>query len=311
MASRQSWRQIVTPIALALIVAGAGAALSVYQTRKTYSPLAASVKETGSKQESLPSNLEGLLPVTDVKELASSTHDSAVKDVALENRSGTLVYVTTLNDGTVRTFDATTGTTVTMKGSDKTPAPENNETLPANFTMNTSFEDARKLAQDAFPNGTISKIHLSSENSTVTLRVEFADTSYVDIDATTSKVVRVTTPTGAVAEVPAGSPAATPKTAPSPQNPSDTTPSRPSESTTDTHTDHTGTSKDTTDKATFHLEGTLLVANNIYTITSDNITYTIESDQDMSSLVGQAVRVQGKLKTATTIQASKVEPVKH
>lgn len=317
--SRRIWVSIITPIALAVAVAAGGALLSYYQTRKVSVPLSNTAQKVNATKEALPSHLDSVLPASTVQELATNAGGSAVANMALENHSGVLVYTVTLGDGTKLGFNATSGDAVNLQDNTTPPATtgkktaaDNKNTLPANFTINTSFEEARKLAQVAFPTDQISQIQLNTENDLVTMSVKFADNAQVDINAASSTVLRVTTPNGATAEVPSdtNSTPTLPVTTPT-KNPSDTS----SDTQSSSHNSSDSTAPDTTDKvnnktsgkASIHVEGDLVLADGIYTITQNDTTYTIQTDDDISSLVGKNVRVEGKLQADNTIVATHVQ----
>lgn len=311
--SRYSWVRLITPLALALVVAAGGAALSYYQMRRSASPVSSTFQKTDMKTEALPPNLDGLLPVTSVQEVATKAGGSPVANVNLENRSGMLIYIATLSSGTKLGFSATSGTAIALQDETEAIPQKTTDSLPSDFAINTSFEEARKLAQDAFPNGTISGIQLKPDGNNVTLSVTFTDKAHVDINAADGTVIRVTTPSGATAEAAADSSSTHPS-----QNSTGSSPQTSAPATGPSDNDdnaapnnHSDNSQKAPGKASVHIDGVLSLANGIYTITENNVTYTIQTDQDISGQVGKPVRAKGTLQTDNTIEAAKVEPRGH
>jgi uncharacterized membrane protein YkoI len=285
------------------MVAVGGAALSAYQIRKTSEPPSSAVQKVSAQKDTLPDHLDGLMPAASVQDVAANAGGSPVADMSLENRSGVLVYLVTLSDGTALSFNATSGEAVAL-ANNQAPPQEKRDHLPANFVVNTSFEKARQLAQDAFPNGKIKRIQLRTDGASVVMSVSFADKAQVDINAANGNVIRVTTPTGATAEAPTEANSSSPDNpAPSTSKSPDST-QEPSPADDATAPDHPAAS----DRAMIRVEGTLTLANGIYTITDDGDTYIVQTDQDISNLVGKTVRVVGKLQGGTTLQAVSVVP---
>lgn len=311
---RSTWVRVVAPLTLATLVAAGGGALSFYQTRKSSTPVSGIIEKVDAKKEALPPHLDGLLPVTSVQELAGKAGGSPVTDVTLQNRNGgLLVYVVTLKNGTKMGFNAMSGNAVSLEDTTSTKAaPEQNTNdLPSDITINTSFEDARKLAQDAFPNGKISQIRLNAEGDSVVLSAQFADNAQVDINAADGTVIRVTTPSGATAAAPS-TPSSSTSPAPAANQPNtDQQPSKDDEQSS--NADNTtpsgphGTSSKANGKASLRVEGTLILSNGIYTITENDVTYEVQTDQDISSMVGKTVRVEGTLQTGKIIQTTKIQ----
>jgi uncharacterized membrane protein YkoI len=311
---RQNLARIATPIALAFVVAAGGAGLSYYQTRRADPVVSSAVQKVDAEKEALPTNLDGLLPVTTIQGLALEAGDGSVVDVALENRSDMLIYAVTLQDGTKLGFNATSGNEVLLQDDETavTPEPqEKQDSLPADLTISTTFEEARKLAQEAFPSGAISQIKLNSENDVVAYSVAFTDKAEVNINVANGSVIRVTTPTGASAEAAADE-------TPFPVSPtSDSSASVPGPSENDkqpstaSESDDLDTKPDDSEnptKSDVRVDGILTMADGVYTITEKDKTYVIETDQDMSGLIDKTVRVEGKLQSDNTVHAVTVQP---
>lgn len=183
----------VSLVAVVLLVVGfAGYKVS---TSQEDSKQLNSTEQTIKTDDVLPINLNGVLEVSKVKELAVVSTSSTVSNLELENEDGKLVYKVTLSDGSVIVLDAKTGAKIaTTDGTKELDVDEDEDILPANFTVSVSFEAARKIAQDKFPSGTISKIELDVEEGKVVLSVRFADKARVDVDANTGSIVRVKDP---------------------------------------------------------------------------------------------------------------------
>lgn len=317
--TRYSWSRIVTPIALSLTVAAGGAALSYYQTRKAPQEVSSAIQEVSTKRETLPSDLDSLVAISAVHKLASGTSGGTVRDVALENRSGLLIYAVTMDDGTKLGYNAVSGDAVAVPDkSETTPERESQEkksSLPADLTISTTFNEARKLAQEAFPNSAISRIKLNAKEGVIAYSVSFTDKAEVDIDASNGSVIRLATPAGATAEAPADrhSPSVPPT-----QIPSETgrgtseTEERPAGSNAGDDTAIPSNSSDDSDKASgkvqVQIKGVLSVANGRYTITEKGVLYTVITEKDISELVGKTVQIDGKLQADNAIRATKIEP---
>lgn len=313
-ASPYSWARIVTPIALALVVASGGVVLSLYHIRKESSQVSNTAQEVDAKSEVLPPNLGNLLPVTTLQELASSAGGSPIADVALENRGGVLIYAVTLQSGTKLGFDAASGDAVVLQDASQSAPREQKTSLPANLTMDTTFEEAHRLAQDAFPNGEISQIRLNTEDDVITFSVRFDDGAEVVINGVNDSVIRVKTPAGASAEALADDsriPDSSPQSASEPPSDSSENNKEPSagdedKDTTRVNQDGPDNSEDAPGKAPIHIEGTLTVADGFYTITTNDAIYTVITDKDISDLVGKVVEVDGKLQSEKTIRSIKI-----
>lgn len=309
--SRRIWVHVLASAVLAVLIIG-GVALHAYRTYQASSPLSSSEQKVGTR-EALPPNLDGLLPVEAVKELPTDANQAPVTDLALENRSGLLIYVLTLKNGAKLGFNAVSGEAVALQDDSKAANQEKEGSLPANFIVNTSFEKARQLAQAAFPNGKIHRIQLRAEGDIVTLRVRFADNARVDINAANGDVVRVMTSTGAIAEkstTPSESSSSThlsqdPSGSAYQAAPDDKKPGRGNSAATHDRPD--GPEKES-NSARHNIEGALILANGIYTITQNGATYVIQTDQDIRGWVGQTVRAKGSLQADNIIKATKIEP---
>lgn len=144
-----------------------------------------------STQEALPADLGDILPVSTIKETAIGSNDVTVTGLELKSKNGALVYEVTLSDGTVVTLNAKTGTTIATAHEE----PETGDgQLPADFTAAISFEQARKIAQDKFPDSKIVKIELEQEEGKVVYSVRFDDKARVDVNAANGSVVRTKDP---------------------------------------------------------------------------------------------------------------------
>jgi uncharacterized membrane protein YkoI len=152
-----------------------------------------SAEQQTAVADALPLNMDGVLEVSKVTELATDSSTATVSDLELENENGQLVYKVLLSDGSLVVLNAKTGAKV--PGSHTKPETGDDKViLPPSFTVKLSFTKAREIAQAKFPNSTVTKIKLNSEGGKVTISVRFADNARVDVDANTGDIVRVKDP---------------------------------------------------------------------------------------------------------------------
>jgi hypothetical protein len=93
-------------------------------------------------------------------------------------------------------FNAKTGERIKTSVGPVISDDNDGDSLPADFSVQVTFEQARAIAQAKFPAGTINKIELDVENGIVVISVRFADKARVDVDATTGTIVRSKDPKG-------------------------------------------------------------------------------------------------------------------
>lgn len=138
----------------------------------------------------LPQDLKAVLTVEKIKELMTQSSNARVLGIELQNQQATLIYQVKMSDGSVVGLHAVTGQSVELTDKNAREA----RALPANFSVGTTFERAREIAQAEFPEGFITSIALDMEVGKLVLDVRFADEARVYIDAANGKVVRVIQP---------------------------------------------------------------------------------------------------------------------
>lgn len=184
-------QQGITHIAVALAVVALGAVgfagWRVYDA-STNKDTNLSAK-TQEQVQNLPDDLGEIKPLPEIVTLAMQENDSTpIAGIELEQESDGLHYKVRLADGTVLVFDAVTGRRLAdqqaeASSSDDTP-------LPAGFVPSVALADARATAKAVYPDKTVRKIEIETEDGVVVYSVRFADGSRVDVDATTGAVVR-------------------------------------------------------------------------------------------------------------------------
>lgn len=142
----------------------------------------------------LPEQLDGLLGVDAMRELASADVDSGISitGIEIENEHGTLLYKVKFSDGTFRLYDAKSGLAYVESESEI----ETDESVPSDFSAGISLQQARNIAASQRPGKTITKIELEAEHGVVVYSVRFADGGRVDISASSGSVLRVRSSSG-------------------------------------------------------------------------------------------------------------------
>jgi uncharacterized membrane protein YkoI len=144
-------------------------------------------KLASEKESGIPSDLEGVLSVNDIRDKAlAEVPGGTITGVELENEDGKLVYKVKFSDGSIRLFDAKTGELIV-----KNSGVETDESVPAGFVAQIDISRAREIAQAQRPGKTISKVELETENGVVVYSFRFTDDGRVDVNATDGSVVLV------------------------------------------------------------------------------------------------------------------------
>jgi uncharacterized membrane protein YkoI len=134
----------------------------------------------------LPTDLSGLKPIDEIRSLAAVglVQGVSISSVELELEENVLVYKVKFSDGTFKLYNARTGEMVAKSDL------EIDASVPANFVASVTIDSARATAQGIFPDKTVNKIELETENGIVVYSVRFTDDSRVDVSATDGSVVR-------------------------------------------------------------------------------------------------------------------------
>lgn len=132
--------------------------------------------------------------LTDLADLATiqksaldGKSDVTITGIQLKTEDGKLVYQATLSDGTVLTFDATSGAKLSEE---KEKADDTAKSLPANFSGGIGLARAVEVALKAAPNSAVKEIELEEDDGTLVYHIKFTNEARVDVDATTGEVVR-------------------------------------------------------------------------------------------------------------------------
>lgn len=143
-----------------------------------------------SSNTQLPSNLDGVKSVEEIKSIASAdAQGKSIASVELENEEGTLIYKVKYSDGTYRLYDAKTGQAFVKIGE-----IEKDESVPANFVAGVTLQQARDIAAAKRPGQAIFKIELEMENGTVIYSIKFADGGKVYVNASNGSVMKIENP---------------------------------------------------------------------------------------------------------------------
>lgn len=274
-----------------------------------------------------PVNLDGVLSVSEVTQLATRPEGVNVTGLQLQTEDGLLVYELELSNGTTLRFNAMTGEALKLadnssKPDDANEIEEEAAALPANFSVNISLEKARQIAQEKFPDSKISKIKLDVEEGIVVLSVRFADKARVDINAADGTVVRTKVPKQKEAsdnkddkpsdsnagKDPARSSSGHEDKSSSPDA-SDKHNDTPSGGNSGSGSSSSGRESDDSadDSGEIRVEGVLSRVDGSYRVAQNGTVYTIQTSQDISKLVGKAIRAEGSLQPGNVIKAEKVD----
>jgi uncharacterized membrane protein YkoI len=164
-------------VALAL-VATVGIGSYLYSQNKTESAVL--------REVALPSDLSGLKSVDEIRGFATVglVQGVSISSVELELEENVLVYKVKFTNGTFKLYNARTGEMVAKSDL------EIDASVPADFVAGVTIESARATAQGVFPDKTIVKIELETEEQVVVYSVRFSDDSRVDVSAVDGSIVR-------------------------------------------------------------------------------------------------------------------------
>jgi len=170
-----------------LAVGGAGYLVAKHDNAQKLNDSTA-VQNT-SNVKPLPANLDGLLSVDKVKQLAATDSPGvAVSQIGLVQTANGQVFHVQLENGSALDLDAKTGTKVqTANVGDDTEGAK----IPASFTPTIDFAKAKQLAQAQITSGTIMRIELETEDGTIVYSIRFSTGSKVLVDATNGTIVKV------------------------------------------------------------------------------------------------------------------------
>lgn len=140
-----------------------------------------------SRSKLLTSNLNSLLPINRIQEIATEDQPGAtVTQVGLVQTAGGLVYHVELEDGSFD-LDAQTGDEVMLN-----EVEDNSEgsRLPANFTPSIDFAEAGQIAQTQITSGSITRIQLETKGGQVIYSVRFSTGAKVEVSANDGSVLK-------------------------------------------------------------------------------------------------------------------------
>jgi uncharacterized membrane protein YkoI len=143
-------------------------------------------EQSSLRQVELPTNLSGIKSVDEIRNLTTALPltGQTVSSFELENEEGALLYKVKYSDGSFKLFNARSGELFNKS------SIEIDESVPASFVATTTIDTARNRAQEVFPDKTITKIELETENGVVVYSVRFSDDSRVDVSASDGSIVR-------------------------------------------------------------------------------------------------------------------------
>lgn len=172
---------IATTPALAVLIA-------IVLVGTTSALVATNRAEVAHKNEiEVPENLDGLLPLNDIKAIASKdAGDTTIVGVELEKEDSGLVYKVKFSDGSFRLYDAKTGEAVASNDDE-----ESGEVPASGFNSGIGLAKAREIAAGQRPGATITKIELENEHGTVVYSIRFSDGGRVDVNAESGAVLLV------------------------------------------------------------------------------------------------------------------------
>lgn len=174
---------------LALVLVGAGG-LFVYNKNQDSKQVANISTDTRVEtKDLLPADLTGLQPIATIQDKVTLGEGVTILGIELESEGGKLFYKVKLSDNTFLWFDATTGD-ATTKPNDDADDDQDEASVPKDFSATITLVDARKTAQVLYPDKTIKKIKLESEEGVIVYSVRFTDGTRVDVSATDGSVTR-------------------------------------------------------------------------------------------------------------------------
>jgi len=135
-----------------------------------------------------PAKLTDLADIATIQKSALEGKEGAkVTGIQLKTEDGKLVYQATLSNGSVLTFDATTGTKLSEE---QETADDAGESLPANFSGGIGLARAVEVAKTTVPNSAVRELELEEDDGLLVYRIKFANEAQVDVNATTGAIIR-------------------------------------------------------------------------------------------------------------------------
>ncbi len=178
-------------MAVVMVVALIGfAGYQVSQANTARSRLAS--QQAALEKGALPADLSRVMTVQKINEVVAETTNATVTGIELKAQNAQLIFAIKLSDGAVYGLQAVTGQRVELSAD--TPDEDVATALPSDFSVDTSFDRAREIAQEQFPDSTVVNIELDVVVNKIVLSVRFADKAKVDIDSAAGDVVRVRQP---------------------------------------------------------------------------------------------------------------------
>jgi len=160
---------------------------------KFFSSMQSNSQKDGVAQSIQTSDIDPakLTDLTDIATIQKSALDgkegATLTGVQLKTEDGKLVYQATLSDGSVLTFDATTGAKLSEE---KEKADHAAKSLPANFSGGIGLAKAVEVAKTTVPNSAVRELELEEDDGLLVYRIKFANEAQVDVDATTGAIIR-------------------------------------------------------------------------------------------------------------------------
>ena len=143
-----------------------------------------------SVESVLPEDLSTVKSVDEIQAQAlAEAGDNTISGIELEFEDGSLVYVVHLSDGTVLSYDASTGESVTL--TDDNDDDFEADSIPADTVFSVSIQDAIETAQAEFPESDVEKVEIEVEDGEVVYSVRFTNDNRVDVSVRDGSVLRV------------------------------------------------------------------------------------------------------------------------
>jgi len=132
-----------------------------------------------------------LAEITDIATIQKNALDgkqnTSITGIQLKSEDGKLVYQATLSDGSVLTFDATSGAKLSEE---QETTDDTAKSLPANFSGGIGLAKAVEVAKTTVPNSAVRELELEEDDGVLVYRIKFANEAQVDVNATTGAIIR-------------------------------------------------------------------------------------------------------------------------
>lgn len=132
--------------------------------------------------EELPTDLEGLKTIDEIEGIAGVSDTVSILSYKLESSDSKTEYVIILSNGKKLVIDAVSGEVLSEETTDV-------NSYSGNVAVNISLKEAYALAASRY-SSPIKDIEFETEDTKATYKVEYADGSKVEIDASSGSVIK-------------------------------------------------------------------------------------------------------------------------